>query len=95
MSGAGTLGVPLGGTRRVGGLLGVAGMAQMVKHLPAMWETGVQSLGQEIPWRRKWQPTPVFLPGKFHGQIAKLSELVLASGNSVGNLDCGNEAVIV
>ena len=20
----------------------------------------------EIPWR-KWQPTPVFLPGKFHG----------------------------
>ena len=22
----------------------------------------------EIPWSRKWQPTPVFLPGKFHGQ---------------------------
>ena len=21
-----------------------------------------------IPWRRKWQLTPVFLPGKFHGQ---------------------------
>ena len=21
-----------------------------------------------LPWRRKWQPTPVFLPGKFHGQ---------------------------
>ena len=21
-----------------------------------------------IPWRRKWQPTPVFLPGIFHGQ---------------------------
>ena len=20
------------------------------------------------PWRRKWQPTPVFLPGKVHGQ---------------------------
>ena len=20
-----------------------------------------------IPWRRKWQPTPVFLPGEFHG----------------------------
>ena len=19
------------------------------------------------PWRRKWQPTPVLLPGKFHG----------------------------
>ena len=23
---------------------------------------------KEDPWRRKWQPTPVFLPGKFHGQ---------------------------
>ena len=23
--------------------------------------------GRRIPWRRKWQPTPVFLPGKFHG----------------------------
>ena len=22
----------------------------------------------KIPWRRKWQPTPIFLPGKFHGQ---------------------------
>ena len=21
-----------------------------------------------IPWSRKWQPTPVFLPGKFQGQ---------------------------
>ena len=21
-----------------------------------------------IPWRRKWQHTPVFLPGRFHGQ---------------------------
>ena len=21
-----------------------------------------------IPWDRKWQPTPVFLPGEFHGQ---------------------------
>ena len=22
----------------------------------------------KIPWRRAWQPTPVFLPGKSHGQ---------------------------
>ena len=22
----------------------------------------------KIPWSRKWQPTPVVLPGKFHGQ---------------------------
>ena len=24
----------------------------------------------KIPWRRKWQPTPVFLPGESHGQGA-------------------------
>ena len=42
-------------------------MAQTVKRLPAMRETWVQFLGQEDPWRRKWQPTPVLLPGKFHG----------------------------
>ena len=23
---------------------------------------------KKIPWRRKWQPTVAFLPGKFHGQ---------------------------
>ena len=23
---------------------------------------------KKIPWRRKWQLTPVSLPGKFHGQ---------------------------
>ena len=22
----------------------------------------------KIPWRREWQPTPVFLPGKSYGQ---------------------------
>ena len=24
--------------------------------------------GQEDPWRRGWEPTPVFLPGESHGQ---------------------------
>ena len=23
---------------------------------------------RKIPWRRKWQPTPVLLPGEFHGE---------------------------
>ena len=91
-------------------------VAQMVKCLPAVWETWVPSLGWEDPlekemathssilawripwteepgrlqsmgsrrvrhgwvtslslfafmhWRRKWQPTPVFLPGESQGQ---------------------------
>ena len=36
-----------------------------------MQETCVQPLGREDPlisWRRKWQPTPVFLPGESQGQ---------------------------
>ena len=30
-----------------------------------MW---VQPRVGKIPWRRKWQPIPVFLPEKFYGQ---------------------------
>ena len=43
-------------------------MVQTVKSLPAMWETRFDSWVRKIPWRRKWQPTPAFLPGKSHGQ---------------------------
>ena len=39
-------------------------VAQTVKIPPEMWETWVRSLGWEDPWRRTWQPTPVFLPGE-------------------------------
>ena len=37
-----------------------------------MQETQVQSLGKEDPQRRKWQPTPVFLPRKPHRQRSLL-----------------------
>ena len=40
----------------------------MVKNLPAMLETQIQSLGQEDPLEREWQPTPVSFPGESHGQ---------------------------
>ena len=40
----------------------------VVKNLSAMQETRVPSLVGKIPWRRTWQPTPVILPGLFHGQ---------------------------
>ena len=43
-------------------------VAHMVKNVAAIRETRVQSLGQEDPLGREWQPTPVFLPGEFHGQ---------------------------
>ena len=43
-------------------------VAWWVKNLPAMQEKRLRFLGREMPWRRKWQPTPVFLPGESHGQ---------------------------
>ena len=53
-------------------------MLNIVKGLP-WWLSGKVSACQckrhrfdlwvrKIPWKRKWQPTPVFLPGKSHGQ---------------------------
>ena len=35
-------------------------VAQTIRNLPAMQETGFDSWGRRIPWRREWQPTPVF-----------------------------------
>ena len=43
-------------------------VAQTIKNLLSMQETQVQYLIGKISWRRKWQPTPICLPGKFHGQ---------------------------
>ena len=40
----------------------------MVKNLPAMPKTWIQSLGwEENPWRRERLSTPVLLPGESHG----------------------------
>ena len=45
----------------------VSMVTQLVKHLPAMQETWVQSLGWEDPLEKEQPPTPVFWPGEFHG----------------------------
>ena len=42
-------------------------VAQLVKNLPAMQETWVQSLGQEDPLEKGKAPTPVCWPGEFPG----------------------------
>ena len=39
-----------------------------VKNLPANAEDKFKPWVRKIPWRRKWQPTPVFLPGESPGQ---------------------------
>ena len=43
-------------------------VAQTVKRLPTMREAWFDPWVGKFPWRRKWQPTPVFLPGKSHRQ---------------------------
>ena len=42
----------------------------VIKSPPVMQETWFPSWVEKIPWRRKWQLTPVFLPGKSHGQTS-------------------------
>ena len=29
---------------------------------------GFAPWSRKLPWRREWLPTPVFLPGEYHGQ---------------------------
>ena len=53
-------------------LLWASLVAQMVKNLPAMQETWVQSLGLEDPLEKE-MATPVFLPGKSHRQNCLVS----------------------
>ena len=43
-------------------------LAQTVKNLPAMQIPRFDPWVRKIPWRREWLPTPLFLPGEFHGQ---------------------------
>ena len=44
--------------------------SSVVKNLPA--SAGDTGLIPKIPWKRAQQPTPVFLPGKSHGQRSLL-----------------------
>ena len=48
--------------------IGAFQVAQTVKNLPVMQETRFDPWVGKIPWRRKWQPIPIFLPGECHRQ---------------------------
>ena len=52
--------------------LGKPQVALVVKNLLANTgrckKCGFDSWVGKLPWRKAWQPTPVFLPGEFHGQ---------------------------
>ena len=45
-----------------------ASLVAQFKESACQSRRGFDPLVGKIPWRRKWQPTPVFLPGKSHGQ---------------------------
>ena len=53
-------------------LFGNFPVALVIKNLPAnagdISRQGCDPWVVRIPWRRKWQPTSVFLPGESHGQ---------------------------
>ena len=46
----------------------VSVVAQLVKYPPACKRHRFDPWVRKILWKSKWQPTPVFLPGKSHGQ---------------------------
>ena len=58
----------------------------MVKNLSAMQEAPFDPWVGKIPWRRKRQPTPVFLPGKSHGQRSLIVHGVAKSQTQLSEL---------
>ena len=64
-------------------------MAELVKNLPAMWETWVRSPGWEDLLEKGIVPTPVFWAREFHGlyslwgrkELDVTERLALALGN--------------
>ena len=42
--------------------------AQYIVAIGRRWQKMFDPLVGKTPWRRKWQPTPEFFPGKSHGQ---------------------------
>ena len=49
-------------------ILGFPGGATIKESASQCRRYGFDPWVRKIPWRREWQPTPVFLPGELHGQ---------------------------
>ena len=64
-------------------------VAQTVKNLPACRRPGFDPWVRKIPWRREWQPTPVFLPEESHGQrslVGYMGSMGLQGWTQLSNL---------
>ena len=53
---------------RVPGFPGSSVVKNLLANAGYKGDVGSNSWVRKIPWRRKWQPNPVFLPGNPHGQ---------------------------
>ena len=63
----------------------VSSVALVVKNSPTNagdLRCGFHPWMRRIPWRRKWQPTPVFLPGEIHGQRSLVGDTVHSGAKS-------------
>ena len=45
-------------------------LSQGIRYQCRFKRRGINPWVRKIPWKREWQPTPVFLPGKSHGQLS-------------------------
>ena len=69
-----------GGISGLEGVPGLPGAPQDEAGLTRKFETTSLSLFTFMHWRRKWQPTPVFLPGESQGRGAWWAAVYLFSG---------------
>ena len=84
--------------------VGASPITEWVKNLPSMQKTQemwVWSLAWEVPRKRKWQPTPVFLPEKSQGQRSLVDynpkgckELAMTEHNTIRFRDNINITVV-
>ena len=57
-------------------------VAQTVRSPPVMQRPGFDPWVGKIPWKRRWLPTPVFLPGESHGQAWQATVLGAAKSQT-------------
>ena len=54
------------------GLVGLSGKESTCQYRRLKFDPWVG----KIPWRREWQPTPIFSPGEYHGQRSLAAYIV-------------------
>ena len=58
----------VGVLRKYPTLIGKQGLPRWLSSKESAHDAGDVGLIPTVPWRRRWQPTPVFFPGESHGR---------------------------